>query len=244
MNSNIITVLGGNGYIGKRCIDALLKSRANLKVNCVCRSGKIDSSNYNFDKSRLTVIKGDCMNPDSFADVIRESTGIIHSIGVLLTNEPQKYDDFNRKTCVNVAKIANENKHPTNFVYISAERGLPFPLSLKYGGYIEAKRKCENELLNTYTYLNTVILRPGFVVDAKDRNWSVPLSYGVNLSNFIESNLLNKLGPIGEKLQLPAHGTPLDTIAHFAASGALGQLPGHQIYDNQYLLDSRNYKKI
>jgi nucleoside-diphosphate-sugar epimerase len=243
MNKHIITVLGGNGYIGKRCIDLLLKSNKISKVYCICRSGKIDSTNYHFDPSRFTIVKGDCMNPEPFADIIKESTGIIHSIGILLTNDAQKYDDFNRKTCINVANIANDNKHKTNFVYISAERGIPFPLSLKYGGYITAKRKCEEELLNKYTNLNTVILRPGFVVDQRDRSWSVPLSYGVNLVNFVEKSLFDKVFPLGEKLQLPAHETQLSTLAHYAASGALGNMEG-KIYPNSYLLDPQNYKHI
>jgi nucleoside-diphosphate-sugar epimerase len=245
MNKHIITVLGGNGYIGKRIIDTLLKSNNELKVFAVCRSGKLPNNNYNFDMNRLTVIKGDCMNPESFTNIIKESTGIIHSIGTLITNDPKQYDDMNRKTCTNVAKIANENSHLTNFVYISAERGLPFPLSIQFPGYLKAKRDCEEDLLKVYNRLNSVILRPGFVMDPIDRNWSVPLYYGVNLASIVEKKFLDKVANgLGEKLQLPAHGIPLKTLAHYGAAGALGKLDGHKIYPNSYLLDPSNYKEI
>jgi nucleoside-diphosphate-sugar epimerase len=237
--NNIITVLGGNGYIGKRCIEKLLKHNQNLKINAICRTGKIDSSNYKFD-NRVNVIKGDCLNPQSFLDAIKESTGIIHTIGTLISTDANKYDQLNRQTCIRVAEIANDNKHNTNFVYISAERGLPFPLSLKFSPYLETKRKCENELLNVYTNLNSIILRPGFVMDKKDRIWSVPLYYGVNISNFIEENVLNKISNrVGECLQLPAHGIQLDTLAEFAALGALGKLEGKKVYDNSSMIKSK-----
>jgi nucleoside-diphosphate-sugar epimerase len=244
--NHIISVLGGNGYIGKKIVDSLLKSHSNVKVYAICRSGKMGANDYHFDNTRLTVIKGNCLKPDTFSNVIKESTGIIHSIGTLFTSNPEEYDDFNRKTCVEVAKIANENNHKTNFVYISAERGIPFPLSQIYGGYIKSKRQCEEELLNKYNKLNSVILRPGFVMDAKERTWSVPLYYGVNVVNMFEQKVMDKIIPhhLGEKMQLPAHGIPLNTLAHFAAAGALGNMEGHKVYPNSYLLDPQNFKTL
>jgi nucleoside-diphosphate-sugar epimerase len=239
MSKHIISVLGGNGYIGKRIIDAILKLEPNSKVYAICRTGKLDPGHYKFD-DRVQIIKGDCLKPEPLQDIIKESTGIVHSIGALFSFDANIYDKLNRQTCIEVAKIANNNTHKTNFVYISAERGIPFPLSLKFKPYIETKRRCENQLMNEYTNLNTIILRPGFVMDARDRSWSIPLYYGVNLVNFAEKAILNKVSDkIGRCLELPAHGIALDTVAHYAASAAVGKLEGKKIYNNEFMLENK-----
>lgn len=244
--TKVITVLGGNGYVGNRCIKTLLKNIPDLKVYAVCRS---DSKTSLFDNdNRVKIIKGDALKPEGFKDVLLESTGIIHTIGTLITTDNNKYFKINKETALTTAKYANEiigSSNPTkklNFVYVSAERGLPFPLSLKFGGYLEAKRQAEKELLDTNKFpnLNAIILRPGFVKDNKDRAWSVPLYYGVNLVNFAEKNLLQKIAPgIGEKLQLPAQGIELETLAKYASAGASGRLDKN-IYSNDEMIGEVN----
>lgn len=238
-DKHIISVLGGNGYLGKRIVDKILELEPNSKIYIICRSGRLESTNYNFD-DRVQIIKGDCANPESFKEIISSSTGIIHSIGTLFSFDANEYDRLNRQTCIEVAKIANNNIHITNMVYISAERGIPFPLSLKFKPYIDTKRRCEDQLLNEYTNLNTYILRPGFVKDARDRLWSLPLYYCVNFVNFIERMVLNRISKkIGEALELPAHGINLDIVAQYAASASLGRLGGKQIYSNDYMLQNQ-----
>jgi len=241
-SAKIITVLGGNGYIGNRCIKTLLRNFNDLKIFIVSRSYK-NISQFSGDK-RVGYIKGDAFNPEGFKDVLLESTGIIHSIGTLLTTDNSKYHQINKETCIRTSKYANDlisssniNKK-INFVYVSAERGLPFPLSLKFHGYIESKREAEKILLDQSknSNLNAIILRPGFVKDNHDRSWSVPLYYGVNILNFAEKNIFDKVIPnIGEKLQLPAHGIELETLAKYACAGAVGNLDKN-IYSNDEMI--------
>jgi len=250
-STKVITLLGGNGYVGNRCIKTLLHNIQDLKVYVVCRSNA-NLSLFNNDK-RVSVIKGDALNPEGFKDVLLESTGIIHTIGTLITSDNNKYHKINKETALATAKLANDligssnQSKKLNFVYVSAERGLTFPLSLKYGGYIESKRQAENELLdsNKFANLNAIVLRPGFVKDNNDRVWSVPLYYGVNLVNFAEKNVLQKIMPgIGEKLQLPAKGIELETLAKYACAAATGRLEKH-IYSNDEMIENvKNLKMI
>jgi uncharacterized protein YbjT (DUF2867 family) len=238
--SKIITILGGNGYIGSKCANILLKNLKDVKVYAVSRTGNLKYLGPKDD--RLEIIKGDCLNPSSFEEIIKKSTGIIHSIGVLLTNDNNKYHLINKETCLRVAKEANNLKKDDkiNFVYVSAGRGLPFPLSLKFHGYIESKRECEQSLINDFTNLNPIILRPGFV-KSNEKLWTVPLYHGVNTCEFIERNLISKIFPgLGDKLQLPTSGIELDDLAHFAVAGALGKLNAGQFYSNDYLKDKHN----
>lgn len=245
----VITVLGGSGYVGNRCIKTLLRNYQDVKVYIISRSG-CDMSLFNHDK-RVSAVKGDALNPEGFKDVLLESTGIIHSIGTLITSDNNKYHKMNKETALATAKYANElnssNARKINFVYLSAERGLPFPLSLKFHGYIEAKRQAEQELLDQskFANLNAIVLRPGFVKDSKDRVWSVPLYYGVNLVNFAEKNLLQKIVPgIGEKLQLPAQGIELETVAKYAAAAAAGSLEKHVYANDEMIRDVQKLKLI
>ncbi len=238
----VITVLGGSGYVGKKCIQTLLNNFQNIKVYSVSRSG----NSFGIEDPRLEIIKGNSLSPNSFEDVINESTGIIHSIGVLLA-AGDKYNLMNKETCLRVAEIANsKSKDPkVNMVYVSASRGLPFPLSVFFGNYGKSKRECEEKLLSNYSNLNPVILKPGFVKSSTERSWSVPLYHGVNLCAAIEKNLLNPISPkIGETLELPGRGIELDVLAAYAASGAVGELvkgdgkDGH-VYSNDFMENNK-----
>jgi hypothetical protein len=241
--SQVITVLGGNGFIGTKCITTLLKNVKDVKIYAVCRSGIIKNSEIVND-SRVKIIKGDCLYPKSFENEIKESTGFIHSIGVLFTNDNNKYHLMNKETCLRVASIANEGSNKANFVYVSAQRGIPFPLSLKYHGYIESKRECEKSLLQNYSKLNPIILRPGFV-KSSEKSWTVPIYMGVNVAEFGEKKILDRVFPgAGEKLQLPSRGIEIDTLANFAVAGALGKLKPFEIYSNEYLLNTDNKVRL
>jgi uncharacterized protein YbjT (DUF2867 family) len=242
MEKKVITVLGGNGYVGSKCIITLLNNVKNIKINAVSRSGKIKYPNNKFDE-RVNMIKGDAYDPQSFADAIKESTGIIHSIGALFT-DTETYHKMNKETALRVAEIANQNKYKTNFVYISASRGMAFPLSLKYHGYIESKREAEKGLLSNFPNLNTIILRPG-VVKSEEKGWTVPVYHSVNLAAAAEKLILNKIVPnIGEKLQLPTKGIDINVLARFATSGALGNLSPNEIYSNDFMNDKQNWTSL
>jgi nucleoside-diphosphate-sugar epimerase len=235
--TKVITILGGSGYVGSKCISTLLKNVKDVKIYAVSRSGKV-----NYQDERVEGVKGDCLYPATFEDVIKKSTGFIHAIGVLFTNDNNKYQLMNKETCLRVAKIANDSNKTVkpNMVYVSASRGIPFPLSLKYHGYIDSKRECEKALKESYQNLNPIILRPGFV-KSTEKWWTVPIYHSVGAAEIAERHLLNKLSPtFGEKLQLPSKGIELDVLANFACAGALGLLTPGETYDNDFMNNKDN----
>jgi uncharacterized protein YbjT (DUF2867 family) len=241
--SKVITILGGNGFIGSKCMFKLLRNVPDVKIYAISRSGEIKYPQNQIDK-RVEIIKGDCLNPKDFESVIKSSTGIIHSIGVLLTNENSNYHLKNKETCLRVAEIANKGQKKPNFVYVSAMRGIPFPLSLKFHGYIDSKRECERSLLTQYSNINPIILRPGFV-KSNEKLWTLPIYLGVNIAQMSEKLILSKLDPqIGEKFQIPSKGIELDVLTDFACAGALGLLHGSQIYENDYMISQEGKIKL
>jgi nucleoside-diphosphate-sugar epimerase len=240
--SKIISVLGGNGYVGKRCIDLLLKNSPDCKIYSISRTIQ---GNLNVFDNRVRRIKGDCLNPDTFKDALLESTGIIHTIGQLLPSDTKgdSYYQTNYETCIRPAEMLNSAGKGSHFVYLSAERGLVFPMSVVCNGYIESKRKAEKRLLELEN-LKTVILRPGIIEDPNERPWLMPVAMLANLSNKIERGVLNNFLPnIGDKINLPARTIYLNTVCLYAIAGALGKLnPG--IYSNDYMNDYTNTNEI
>lgn len=230
-SNKIITVLGGTGYVGKACVKKLLAYDSLCRVNLISRSGKIDLDKR-FDKTeieRINVVKADALNPTTFKNELLESDSIIHSIGALLTlKKPESehsYDSKNRKTAVYAGELIEKEYNgdkKKNFIYISAQRGLPFPSSFLFGGYIQTKIQAENQLLQL-SKLNTYILRPGLITDPIERSWAIPLGYGASFINCAEKTVQKITGVnIGDSLQLPSIPTKLEKLSSIAAKCALG----------------------
>jgi nucleoside-diphosphate-sugar epimerase len=246
----IITIVGGSGYLGKRCIQTLLNNFKDIKIYSISRN--IELHNMNKYDDRVEQIKGDALNPDSFSPYLQKSTGVIHTVGKIISTEPPSsdlsYDKVNYESAMKIAKLANDLSSTSmakkNFVYISAERGLVFPLSLCFSGYIDSKRKAEEKLLKDFSNLNPIILRPGLITDMKDRPYLYPLSVLFDIGHSIEKNVIDSLVPnLGKNLNLPAGSIELDTLALYATAGALGKLD-EKIYSNDYMRDLNNMRNL
>jgi nucleoside-diphosphate-sugar epimerase len=244
--NKVITIIGGNGFVGSRSIETILANTRDVKVYSVSRS--VDTNSLNTFNDRVEYIKGDALRPESFSNILEESTGVIHSVGRLLSLEDKSYEKINYETAIRVAEatdsVAQKKKTQKNFVYISAERGFIFPLSLPFGGYINYKRKAEEKLLKDFHNLNPVILRPGFISDLKKRPYLIPLSIMTKVADCFEKNVLEKIAPrAGEKIGIPASSIELDTLSLYAVVGALGKLD-MKIISNDFMNDLENLRKI
>jgi len=241
-----ITILGGNGYVGRKCVKRLLLNDSNAVVNVISRRG-LDLEKLELGKeyfSRINNVIADSLNPEDYKDVLLSSTGVIHSIGALMTladkNSKNSYEMKNKQSALRPAKFINDNSQleKINFVYISAQRGITFPLSLLFKGYIETKRETENEL-KKLNRLSVTILKPGIIKDKLTRPEVTPLYNIVNITSKIEKTYLNKVcSNIGESLQLPSEGTELEVLAEVAALSALGLVERKEFSS----LDLQEYK--
>jgi len=244
--NKVITIIGGNGYVGSRCIETLLTNTRNVKIFSVSRS--VETNNLNSFNNRVEHIRGDALHPESFKEIIKQSTGIIHTIGKLISFEEKSYEKTNYETAIRIAESANnlseKEKTKKNFVYISAERGFIFPLSIPFGGYINFKRKAEEKLIKDFPNLNPIILRPGLITDIKKRPYLMPLGYFTKITSCFEKNVLENISPrAGEKIGIPASSIELETLSLYAAAGALGKLD-MKIYSNDFLNNLDNLSRI
>jgi uncharacterized protein YbjT (DUF2867 family) len=245
MSSKTISILGGTGYVGRRIILELLqRGGKNMKIYSVSRRGS-EVTNKVSD-IRVEYIKGDGLYPSTFEEVIKASDGIVHSVGVLFSSQKDEekgsYNMVNKETCLRVASLANTFSTPQskkNLVFVSASKGMPFPLGKIYSGYFQAKIECE-EGLKKLENLNSVILKAGFIKDAKDRWWSVPLALGTDSMNFLDKAILQKVSPkVSDFISLPDQSIQLETVARYSAAGALGL-----IEPRAYLNEEMNSKPL
>ena len=82
------------------------------------------------DYPNVSYIKGDCLEVDSFKDVLPGITGCIHTVGTLIEKKSdykKSYKAMNRDTAINMARELNainpNSKIP--FVYLSSAKAPP-----------------------------------------------------------------------------------------------------------------------
>lgn len=141
--------------------------------------------------NKVTWAPGDVFRPETYSDYLKESSAVVHSLGILFENSnykttingeiskafnnitaahsmPQTYDEINHISAVllaqKFAELKNKKEH-SKFVYISADDPGPFIPS----GYIKSKRAAEFDLLEKFQdSLDITIARPGFMYDTND----------------------------------------------------------------------------
>ncbi|KAJ1954742.1 hypothetical protein EC988_002268, partial [Linderina pennispora] len=163
-------------------------------------------------------IKGDALKPDTYRAQLEGCTAVVHSVGALMENDYKRfvrlgssssastkqttYENANRDTALEVARVARETEGVCAFAFISATDFMPF-LDHRY---IATKREVEAELMAHAQEMRPVILRPGFMYSGS-RPVTLPLAAGVEAFR----NLFNKT-PVGCVLK----NTPFAKAAHVA----------------------------
>ena len=84
-----LLVLGGSGFVGSAICH--YATSQGIKAISLSRSGKSKYSEY-FDP-KVTHIKGDATNPESYQNILQEVDAVVYSIGVLLDSKVWKMND-------------------------------------------------------------------------------------------------------------------------------------------------------
>jgi hypothetical protein len=87
---------------------------------------------------------------------------------------------MNRDAAVNMARVLNkfalENGCKRNFVMLGSAKSLPWTQE-----YLTTKIEAEDIIQNEFTSLKPTLIRPGMVIEATHRNWSVAVKPIVNI---------------------------------------------------------------
>ena len=99
---------------------------------------------------------------------------VVHAVGGLFPSRKpgRSLSELNKESCVNMASILNkyamETNTTRNFVMISSAKA-PFFLP----SYLSTKVEAENFLIDNCPDLKCTIIKPGVIVDAEHRWWSI-----------------------------------------------------------------------
>eukprot|EP00124_Ichthyophonus_hoferi_P000321 Ihof_evm17s11 gene=Ihof_evmTU17s11 len=170
-----LLVVGGNGFVGRSVCKAAVQR--GLEVISLSRRG-VAPLDAPWTK-KVDWRKGDALDPESYHGLLQDTTAVVHTVGILLEGSNYKsylrcgsrevkptttetYERANRDSALAVGREAEAGKSVKTFVYISAV-GAPSIIER----YITTKREAEAGL-QAMKGFNTVILRPGFMIDEED----------------------------------------------------------------------------
>ena len=243
--SKAILVTGGSGYVGSFILKTLAAKFPNYQLYSVNRSGKARDAAISNNK-QIKIVQGNCLEPHSFQDVLKECDGVIHAVGTLVGkgtgSDPGSHQSLNRDSCIRVAelfdKLATQDQQKKKFVMISSEKGPPF-----IDDYLKCKREAEEFILNNLTNVSCTVVRPGFVTSFSERAWSIPLKIGVDVAFQINDKVFKNI-PGGGMLDyfMPARSISLDTVAEAAVQAINGDINA-EIIGNEDLYAYETTKK-
>ena len=156
-----LLVFGGNGFVGS----AICKYAISLGLNVISisRSGK--PRKVEPWQSSVEYVKGDALDKSSYSQHLSTTSGIIHSVGILIDSKTPlnlrniyqgSYEHMNRDTAFKICEVIENKDIP--FVFISAERGMFFSPR-----YLSTKREVEDYLASNRDKIPSTVLRPGFM---------------------------------------------------------------------------------
>eukprot|EP01134_Creolimax_fragrantissima_P006544 CFRG6544T1 len=221
-----LLVIGGNGFLGQAVCRAAVQR--GIPVTSLSRSGTMPGNTAWMHKVEWK--KGDALEPETYTNILEETTAVVHAVGSLLedqsyktflkpsassrSSEKVKYEVVNRDTADIAARTASLFDNVKKFVYISAEAAPP----MVDPRYISTKREAEL-LIKSHQEFKSVILRPGFLFDDSDLTTS-SVALGMRFGGCISS----KLG-LTQKLRMrglhPPPPVSVDTLAQATVQAIL-----------------------
>ncbi|KAJ2788114.1 hypothetical protein GGI15_000135 [Coemansia interrupta] len=190
--SRRLFVVGGTGFVGQAvCRQALAQGWAVVSLS---RHGA-PPRQANAPPG-IHWVRGDALNPSTFAAHLHGCSAVVHSVGVLLESnykplanlgstqaarqnptQAASYEQANRDTALSVWRTACATPGINAFAYLSAADALP-GLDPRY---ISTKREAEGVILKGQGEgVRPVVVRPGFLYSS-DRPVTLPIAAAVRM---------------------------------------------------------------
>lgn len=159
MNSNLVTVFGGSGFLGRHTVRALAKAGWRIKI-------ATRHPNRGFflrplgTVGQIDFVKCDVTDADSVAQALMGSQAVINLTGILF-EKGQSFEDVQAEGAGNIAKAAAA-AGVAKLVHVSAI-GADAESDSAY-----AQTKAEGEQFVREAFPNAVILRPSVIFGPED----------------------------------------------------------------------------
>lgn len=209
-----VIVFGGNGFVGRRVCEALLRQGA--KTVSISRSIPPCA----IDHKDMTYQKGDIFKPEDYREMLDGATAVVSCVGAFGNNKFM--ERINGDANILAIKEAKRAQVP-HFVYLSSAPSTMPSAFLR--GYYGGKLRTEAALVAEYPGSeNGVALCPGFIYGSRQINAtsSIPLQLiGAPLAWFVRITGLSRLSHLpwmSAALTLPV---PVEAVGAVAAMCAL-----------------------
>ena len=158
--NEIISVVGGSGFIGRHVVAAL--ARAGYRVRVICRRPDLAIHLLPLGvPGQIALIQANVRMPESLKTAVEGSVAVLNLVGILAERGDQTFEAVHVKGAAAVARAAKEAGVRT-FVHISA-LGADSASPSAYG-----RTKWWGEQAVRAEYEEAVILRPSVVVGPED----------------------------------------------------------------------------
>ncbi|CAG8589383.1 783_t:CDS:2, partial [Paraglomus occultum] len=195
-------------------------------------------------EQKVTWLKGNCLNPSTYSDLLKDCTSVVHTVGTLLENPDYKkvvqsksvVEAFGnlRISCKNQNPFKRDANEANNYEKINRDTAIAVANEAARHGsvksfiyisatdvfpfidskYISTKREAEFVLLSKPEF-KTVILRPGFIYSDM-RMFSLPIAGMLAVSSNISKVIPLPLLPSVPPLHV-------DTVAEAAIESIVNQ---------------------
>lgn len=156
----IITVIGGSGFVGRHVVKHLAK--AGYRIRIVSRNPEAAMPlKTAADPGQIDLLAGNITKPETMAPALQGAFAIINLVGILFEQGNQNFNDTQAKAPENIAKMA-KNSGVKRFIHLSA-LGVD-----KAFGSAYARTKLMGEKAVIAAFAETTILRPSVIFGADD----------------------------------------------------------------------------
>ena len=102
-----VLVTGGNGYVGNYMLKTMAMQYPEIEMLGMSRRGEPRSDDpITKTLPNVSFVKGNCLEPESYAESLNGVDAIIHTVGILIPNmkDPNRsFKAVNRDAAVNMA---------------------------------------------------------------------------------------------------------------------------------------------
>ena len=174
-NKKIISIIGGNGFIGRYLVDFLLNQGHYIKI--ISRNSNSRKVFYPSSKlGQYSLINCDILDKKKLIKVTEGSFCIINLVGILESKGKNNFKNVHVTGVLNIIQAAKANK-VSKIIHISALGVEKNKKSIYAVTKLEAERKIK-------TYNNSIVIRPSVVCGDEDNFLNFFARY-IKLSPFI-----------------------------------------------------------
>lgn len=159
-NSSVVTILGGNGFVGKHIAVEVAKSGAIIKI--IARNAsdakQLMTAGY---VGQIALIDMDVKNQAKLEEAIKSSDVVINTIGLLYSKGKQNFKSMHVELASDLGKLCSKH-HIKRLIHISA-LGVS---NVTDSAYAQSKLEGEKQLLRHYP--SAIILRPSVIFGPED----------------------------------------------------------------------------